>query len=63
MEAEIVRGWRANIDYGRRHVPFVARKASNRRVVSKHGHARLNRIIFRHGHFPTHPILRHGIHC
>ena len=62
MEAETVRGRRASIDYGRRHVPAVAREASNRRVVSKHGHARLNRIILRHGHFPTHPVLRHGIH-
>lgn len=63
MEAEIVRGRGAGGDYGRRYVPVVAGEAPNRGVVFEHGHAGPNRIILRYGDFPTHSVLRHGIHC
>lgn len=62
MEAKTVCGRRAGGDYGHRHVPAVAREAAHWRVVSEHGHAGTDRAVLCHGDFPTHSVLRHGLH-
>lgn len=62
MATEAICSRRAGGDYGGGHVPPVARETAHRRMVSQHGHVRLNWIVFRHGYLPTYLVLCNGVY-